>query len=102
MKGMEDFNEIEVYSLLANTLRDHPSKWCGTLPHNSMHSFNQFSDLIKYVFHHFDPEVLDKKLLKQWKALYESTMEFSEHCYLFIFEALKIQMKFQYVMDRFK
>jgi len=41
------------------------------------------------VFHHFDPEVLDKKLLKQWKVSHESPMEFSEHFHLFMFEAPK-------------
>lgn len=102
MEGMEDFNETEVCSLLAHTLRDHPSQRCGTLPHKFVHSFKQFNDIIKYVFYHFDPEVLDKNLLKQRKALHESPMEFSECFCLFMFEAMKSQMKFQYLMDRFE
>ena len=99
---MEDFNETDVCSLLTHTLRNHPSQWFGTLPHNFVHSFKQFSDLIKSGFRHFDPEVLDKKLLKQWKVSHESPMEFSECFRLFMFEAPKSQMKFQYLMDRFE
>jgi len=68
MEGMEDFNETEFCLLLAHTLRDHPSQWCGTLPHNSVHSFKQFNDLIEFFFHHFDPEVLDKKIVKTMKG----------------------------------
>lgn len=89
MEGMEDFNETKVCSLLAHTLRDHPLQWCGTLPHNSVHSFKQFSNLIEYVFHHFDSKVLDKKLFKQQKALHKSPVEFSKHFHLFMFEAPK-------------
>jgi len=73
---MEYFNEIEICSLLMHTLRNHPSQWCGTLPHKSMHSFKQFNNVIGSIFHHFDPKVFDKKLLKQWKAPHESPMEF--------------------------
>jgi len=64
IQEMKVLNETKVYSLLAHTLRDHQSQWCGTLPHNSMHSFKQFNDLIESVFHHFDLEVLDKKNVK--------------------------------------
>jgi len=95
-------NETEFYSLLAHTLHDHPLRWCGTLPHNSVHSFKQFNNLIESIFHHFDPEVLDKKLLKQWKAPHKSPMEFLDHFHLFMFEAPKSQMKFQYLIDRFE
>jgi len=41
-------------------------------------------------------------MLKQWKALHESPMEFLERFRLFMFEAPKSQMKFQYLMDRFE
>jgi len=59
-----------------------------------MHSFKQFNELIESVFHHFDIEVFDKKILKQWKAMHESPMDFSESFCLFMFEAPKSQMKF--------
>jgi len=99
---MEDFNEIEVCSLLGHTLRDHPSQWCGTLPRNSLHSFKQFSNLIGFVFHHFELEVFDKNLLKKRKAPHESPMEFLERFCLFMFEAPKIEMKFQCLIDKVK
>lgn len=102
MENMEGFNEIEVCSLLAHTLHDHPLWWCSMLPHNSMHSFKQFNDLTESIFHNFDPEALDKKLSKQQKALHEWPMDFSQCFCLFMFEALNSQMKLQYIMDRFE
>ena len=67
-----------------------------------MHSFKQFNDLIESFFHHFDPEVLDKFFLKQWKAPHKLPMEFLENFHLFMFEATKNQKKFQYLMDKFE
>lgn len=67
-----------------------------------MHSFKQFSDLIEFVFHHFDPKPLNKKMLKQWKASHESPMDFWNHFHLLMFEVLKGHIKFQYLMDRFE
>lgn len=74
MENMEGLNEIEVSMLLAHTLCDYPLLWCAMLPHNSMYSFKQFSDLINKKIHHFDPESLDKKMLQQQKAPYESLL----------------------------
>ena len=55
MEDMEYFIETEVCLLLSHTLRNHLSKWCGTLPHNYVHLFKQFNDLIESIFYHFDP-----------------------------------------------
>lgn len=41
-------------------------------------------------------------MLKQQKAPHESYMDFSQRFRLFMFEALKSQMKFQYLMDIFQ
>lgn len=76
MENTEGFNETKVYTLLAHTLRDYPFLWCSILPHNSLHSFKQFNDLIESIFHHFYFEALDKKMLKQWKAPHESLEDF--------------------------
>jgi len=41
-------------------------------------------------------------MLKQRKTLQESPMDFLDHFHLLQFEALKSQMKFQYLMDIFE
>lgn len=88
--------------LLATTLCESPQRWCHNLPHNCVHSFNYFCDLIESIFHLFDPEALDQKMLKQWKALHEKPMCFWQHFHLLQFEAPKNKMKFQYLMDKFE
>lgn len=67
----------------------------------NVHSLEFFYDLIKWTFHHFDPEPLDQKLLKQWKATQESPMDFWDHFCVLRFQAPKSQMKFQFIMDKF-
>jgi len=69
MENVEGFNEVEAYMLFAHTLCEYPLLWCRMLPPNCVHEFKQFSDLIEYVFHHFDPIEFDKKMLQQQKAL---------------------------------
>ena len=72
----DGFSDKQVSLLLAHTLCESPQQWCGSLPPSSMHSLENFYDLIESTFHHFDPEPLDKKMLKQWKTLQESHMDF--------------------------
>lgn len=45
---------------------------------------------------------LIKKLSKQWNVPHNLPMKFSERFCLFMFEALQIQMKFNYLMNRFE
>ena len=65
--------------LLAYTLREYPLRWLFILPADSMHSLEHFCDLIEDTSYDFDPDHLDQKLLQQWKAPHESTMEFWHH-----------------------
>jgi len=102
LEDAEEFDEVEVNVLLSITLHECPQRWCPNLPHNCMHSFKNFNDLIKSVFHHFDPEPLDKKLLKQRKTSHESPMDFWQRFHVIQFEASKNQMKFQYLWDIFE
>jgi len=88
--------------MLTRTLRKFSSLWCYKLPPNCVHSFKQFSDLKESIFHHFDPKSLDKKMSKQQKAPHESLMEFWARFRLLPFEALKSQMKFKYLMERYE
>ena len=71
----DEYSDEEASPLLAYTLRESPLAWCCSLLVGSMHSLEQFCDLIESTFHHFDREPLDQKML-QWKAPHESPMNF--------------------------
>jgi len=62
--------------LLAYTLRESPHRWLCSLPTDSVHSLENFCNLVEDTFYHFDPEHLDHKLLQQQKAPHESPMDF--------------------------
>lgn len=102
LEDVDEFDEVEVSKLLSHTLRKSPQQWCRNLPHDYMHSLKQLCDLIESTFHHFDPKPLDKKLIKQWKDLHKSPMDFWQRFRVLRFEASKNQMKFQYLWDRFE
>lgn len=50
--------------LLAYTLRESPFRWVLSLLVDTMHSFENFYDLIEDTFNHFDLDYLDQKLLQ--------------------------------------
>jgi len=88
--------------LLAYTLHKSPHQWLCNLLADSMHSLEQFRDLIEDTFHHYDSNHLDHKLLQQQKAPHKSPMDFWQCFHDLQFRALKSQMKFPYLWDRFK
>jgi len=87
---------------LAYTLRESPFCWVLSLLADIAHSFEHFCDLIEDTFYHFDPYHLDRKLLKQRKALHESFIDFWQRFHDLHFQAPRSQMKFYYLWDRFK
>ena len=88
--------------LLAYTLHESPLWWLCSLSADKVHSLEHFCDLIEDTFHHFDPKPLDQKLLQQRKTPYELHTEFWDRFCVLKFQAPKIQMKLQYLMDRFE
>jgi len=72
----DDFFDEEVRLLLSHTLRESPQRWCHNLHLSSVHSLDQFYDLIEYNFHHFDMKPLDKTMLKQRNTPQESPTDF--------------------------
>jgi len=70
-------------------LHESPQRCCCSLPPGNMHSLEQLCDLIESNFHDFDPEPLDKKLLKQRKTPQESPTNFWERFHVLHFEAPK-------------
>jgi len=73
----EDYFSDEQDSLMvAYTLRESPFHWLFNLPTDTMHSFEHFCDLVEDMFHHFDPDHLDRKMLQKWRALHESVIDF--------------------------
>lgn len=75
--------------MLAYTLQESPQHWCWSLPLDSMHSLEKLCNLIESSFHNFDPEPLDQKLLKQWKTLQQSPMDFWDCFRVLQFQASK-------------
>ena len=92
LNNSDEFYAKEVNLLLAYTLRESPLWWCCSLPCSSVHSLEQFCDLIESTFHDFDPKPVDKNLLEQWKAPQESPDDFWQCFRVLHFQALKSQM----------
>jgi len=72
----DEFTDEQEGLLLASTLHESPFHWVLSLPANTMHSCEHFCDLIEDMFHHFDPNHLDQKLLRQHRAPHESIIDF--------------------------
>ena len=60
----DDFTDEQASLLLAFTLRESPFHWVLSLPADTVHSCEKFYDLIEDMFHNFDPDHLDWKLLQ--------------------------------------
>lgn len=88
--------------LLAYTLRESPHWWLCSLWAESMHSLEHLYDLIEDTFYHFHPEHLDQKMLQQWKDPQESPMDFWQRFHDLQCQALKSEIKFLYLWDRFE
>ena len=67
-----------------------------------MHSFQHFYDLIEDTFYDFDLDYLGRELLHQRRAPHESVINFWQCFSDLQFQALKSQMKFAYLWDRFE
>jgi len=98
----DEFSDEQASLLLAYTLRESPFHWVLSLPADTVHSFEHFCDLIEDTFYHFDLDHLDRTLLQKQRASHELVIDFWQ-CFCDLqFQALRSEMKFNYLWDRFK
>lgn len=98
----DEYSNEQASLLLAYTLGKSPFCWVLSLPANTMHSFEHLCDLIEETFYNFDINYLDRNVLQQWSAPHESIIDFWQCFHDLQFQALKSQMKFSYLWDRFE
>jgi len=90
----DEFTNEQVGLLLAFTLRESPFHWVLSLLANTVHSCEHIYDLIEDMFHHFDPDHLDIKLLQQQRAPHEFIIDFWQRFCDLQFQAPTSQMMF--------